>query len=208
MSFMGISRFRFHFGKGLRLVAGLCSIGVLFAFPHVGQSQALPTASRLASISAFGTGGRLETDYGVKAIGFTFGADVGFYPHFFRLLDPAIDARMTLGSRGQISERTLGGGLKLSKNYAKFHPYAVLGVKYGTISFAPATYLYNHDNSVVYSIGGGLDYPIKGPFALKVDYEYQIWRLSYTVNNLTPSLYTVGVNYTLPAERSHRERRR
>jgi opacity protein-like surface antigen len=140
-------------------------------------------------------------------MGFAVGTDIGFYPHFFRLLDPALEVRYTFGAGMQPTEWTFGGGLRLSKNLRKWRPYGNFGSGYGRINLALLNSpRYPYDDSVIYTAGGGVEYTVKGPFAVKADYEYQIWKVSKYVNNLTPSMYTVGVTYTIPSKAFRSER--
>ena len=186
----------------LRLLAGSA---VLALASLSASAQASATATRTIDVSVFAGGMHLSTDYGDTDYGVVFGADI---TRHFRLFDAALEARATLSNQGgAVKENTFAGGLRLGKNFHRFHPYVDLLVGEGTITFThPIPFpngLYTSDNSTIFSFGGGVDYDLTRSFALKADYNAQSWRLGDEQNRLTPAAFTVGVAYRIPFRSRH-----
>jgi hypothetical protein len=177
------------------------------SFARFGLGQAVPTASRKYGLAAFATGGTGNTDYGTIDNAFAFGSDVAFYPHFLFGLEPAAEVRVTFLPSNNIGERTITGGARLGKGVGRLHIYGDFLAGYGVILF-PGTHdpNYTRDNSKIFDIGGGGEFDLYGPFALKVDYQEQSWKLGNANSRLTPTLFTVGVKYTIPPRAFRSER--
>lgn len=186
---MTLISLRFLVGSAVLAVASLSA-----------SAQASFTASRTLGISVFAGGMHLNTDYGDTNYGVVFGADL---TRRFRLFNAGLEARATISSQGDaVKETTFGGGLRLGKDFRRFHPYADVLVGEGTITFThPVVYPtgpYASDNSAIFSFGGGLDYDLTHSFALKADYNSQSWHLGEEQNRLTPAAFTVGIVYQIP----------
>ena len=54
------------------------------------------------------------------------------------------------------------------------------------------------DNSIIYNFGGGVDIDLIRNFALRVDYQHQLWSLGQETNSFAPNLLLFGVQYTIP----------
>jgi opacity protein-like surface antigen len=179
----------------LALSAALVSVSVLT--PKHLSGQALPTRSRVAGASAFGTYTRLTTDYGSSGNGITVGGD---YIRYLKFLSPAIEVRFKTGSGMAVREETFGGGLRIEHQIKYFHPYADLLINDGLIHFTKNGYIGGNgkgsNSSVVYSFGGGVDYDFADQWAARVDYQSEHWNLQ-TVPNviLTPRAFSFGILY-------------
>ncbi|QHN02685.1 hypothetical protein FTO74_04350 [Granulicella sp. WH15] len=165
------------------------------------QAQALPTATRNSGVDVFFTGGHGDTDYGTTGTAFSVGGDVALFgrPRFG--LQTAIEARLIDMPSDYIGTKDFAGGIRVGRplHFHRITPYADFLIGYGTISFPGLRHPgYTHDNSVTYNFGGGVDVPVFGPFAAKVDYQEESWKLGDASSRLTPSAFTVGVVYTLP----------
>ena len=163
-------------------------------------AQAVPTASKTIGLAAFGAVARVSPDYGASQnYGFMLGGDVSRH---LRLFDPSIEVRYTHAGGSVVGESSITGGLKAEKVYRNFHPYADFMIGQGRISFthpAPfATGPFVHDTSLIFVLGGGVDYDLSSRFALKGDFQYQSWKLSTAKNRLTPSILSLGVVYRIP----------
>ncbi|ADW70357.1 outer membrane protein [Granulicella tundricola] len=163
------------------------------------QAQSFATAARTVSISAFAGASRVNTDYGSTNAGYLFGAD---FTRHYHLVDPSLEVRATIAPGSSIGEKTFSGGLRLQKRFHRFQPYADLLAGAGSITFNHPTVVngipYASDNSFIYVFGGGMDYYVTRNFAVKADYNQQLWRLGQNLNRLTPSALTIGIVYRIP----------
>lgn len=158
------------------------------------HAQAVRTAGKTADITVFGGYQRVHPDYGpYSSNGGIFGVD--FTRYFHLPVVPSLEFRANFNSNIAVQEHTYLFGLRAAVPFRHFLPYGDFLVGPGTIDF-PYNVGYTHDNSVVYSYGGGIDIPVTRNFALKLDAQGQHWNtgnLTYT-----PTLGTVGVTYTIP----------
>jgi len=171
------------------------------ALPGNLQAQANPAASKTADISVFGTYSRVSPDYGPQTNnGYTFGANYTRYMHWF--VNPSLEFRAKIAPGTTVDEKTFGGGIRVERQFKKFHPYADFLISAGTIDFQFPNIdvrgkLYKSDDSIVYSTGGGLDYDITSQWAAKADYQFEHWSLG-TNQTLTPGVLSFGVVYRIP----------
>lgn len=175
------------------LSAALCATAfVLSAAPA--SSQAVRTASKSADIAVFGGWQGAHPDYGpYNSYGGMFGVNYTRYLHF--PVDPSLEFRANFHSNVAVTEHSYVVGLRAAVPLRFVRPYADFLIGPGTIDF-PHNVGYTHDDSVVYSYGGGVDVPFLRSFALKLDLQAQHWntgQLTYT-----PTLGTVGISYTIP----------
>jgi hypothetical protein len=127
--------------------------------------------------------------------GFTFGGDYSFnLPHGFV---PSLEGRIKFAPGSFVTENTYGGGVRLEHRIQYFRPYVDFLWSYGTISFTQQVGTYKDDNSVVYSLGGGLDYNLTTNWATRVDYQYEFWKTGMHVA-FNPGALTIGVVYRIP----------
>jgi opacity protein-like surface antigen len=158
------------------------------------HAQATPTASRNFSASAFTGVSIVKTDrQATTNPGFSFGGDLGYFlPHGFI---PSIEARMKIAP-GTWGMNTYGGGVRLQHRLYRAQLYANFLWSYGTIS-EPYNGGTVHDNSIVYSPGGGVDIPINEAVAARFDYQYEYWHTGAGVS-FNPQAFTFGVVYRFP----------
>jgi hypothetical protein len=171
-------------------------------------AQGLPTASKEAAISFFGTYSRVSTDRSSqKDNGFTVGFAYTRYLHW--LLTPSLEVRCKIANGGSVSEKTFGGGIRVEHRFKNFYPYADFFGSYGKITFAnPITSVpgprYYYDDSTVYSAGAGLDYDITSTWAARVDYQFEHWHTGFR-NTFTPQIFSIGILYRIPFKPYPRE---
>jgi hypothetical protein len=156
-------------------------------------AQATAAASRKFSASAFTGVSIVHTDReGTLNTGFSFGGDIGYFlPGGFV---PALEVRVKLAP-GTYSENTYGGGVRLQHRFSRTDLYGNFLWNYGSIT-VPATPTPTHDNSTVYSPGGGVDFLITDTFAARIDYQYEYWHTGNAVS-FNPQTVTFGVVYRL-----------
>lgn len=108
------------------------------------------------------------------------------------------------------SMATLGGGPVYSyKRLSILQPYAKYLLDFGMQWNIANRYLpkwYQSDKWMTEALGGGLDVHAKGRIWVRVDYEYQFWKVDWfnSVDHLTPQGFTLGAAYDLSAH--HRAR--
>jgi hypothetical protein len=144
-------------------------------------AQAIPTAERPFTLSAFGaaTGTFTGLDQG-KNLGITAGADITFRPYHFFYFSGEVRGTYPIDN-GQIdSQKNVLIGPKVQRYYGHFHPYidALYGrakIDYANGGFPnPAgTLLFIDSITNVYSFGGGLDYVLTDHFDIKLDGQFQ-----------------------------------
>jgi opacity protein-like surface antigen len=164
-------------------------------------AQGLPTASKEAAISFFGTYSRVDTDRDSQKDN---GLTLGFaYTHYFnRFITPSLEIRGKIANGGSVGEKTFGGGIRVEHRLKKFSPYADFFASYGKITFTQPNTTgpgssYRYDDSTVYSVGGGLDYYITSEWAARVDYQFEHWNVGLR-NTFTPQIFSIGVLYRIP----------
>jgi len=75
-------------------------------------------------------------------------------------------------------------------------------VSKGSISFAQKSYIGSNgagsNGSVVYSMGGGVDYDFADQWAVRVDYQHESWNVNQNPTvTLSPSAFSLGVLYRI-----------
>ena len=163
--------------------------------------QATYTADRTNGFSVFGAVTKLDTDYGSKDNGYTFGGDFSHAIRFHAIL-PSLELRYTGSTGPAITEDSIAGGLKLETKIHRFHPYGDVMVGYGIINYVQVN---SNDDSIIYGGGVGLDFDVTKQFALKVDAQEQFWHLGRGSGTLTPKMISFGLVYRFPSSfRRHR----
>ena len=192
-----------------RLFAALSLSATLSAF-----AQAGPTASKSMDISVFGTYQFVKPDFGpYNNTGGSIGFDVTrYYPRL--PVAVSLEARGNYSTGNSTTERAVLGGLRVKKDFRRWHPYGDLLVGGGTVKFsstlAPA---YTSDKGIVYSFGGGVDIDVLYHFQVKLDVQSQHYNLgakssanpSSGTFDLSPVGYGAGLSYVIPF-RDHRKR--
>lgn len=190
-------------------------LGFLSALaPASATAQALPVADKASDISAFVGVGHVKTDYGKDTNdGVTGGVD--FTRYFRRLpVDPSIEVRGSFVPSSAVTEKVILGGLRLTYDLRRFHPYGDFLAGGAEITFHPDPYAgYTGDRGRIYSFGGGINFDVVHNIALMVDFQQQSWNLGKNIvlqpNNsnftLSPKLLVIGVNYRIPFRTHNRE---
>jgi hypothetical protein len=175
------------------LVLGLSLVAI-----KVAPAQAIVTAQRGAELAPFVETTLLSPDWGPSNnIGYTVGVD---YTRFIRsIVQPSLEVRMSNANGNTVGERTYTGGLKLEFAIRRIHPYAILLAGMGDITFTHPIGNYTGDNSTIYSLGGGVEFPVGPALKARVDFTHQNWDLD--PETLTPVTIGVGISYTLPFHR-------
>ena len=162
------------------------------------EAQALPTASKGGEISIYGAYAHVWPHYGTEQDnGVTFGAE---YTHFVNwFVRPSLELRGKVVSGQTVNQRTWGGGIRGQHRFGNFYPYIDFLISSGTITFPHPTIgtsgsPYVSDNSIVYSLGGGVDYDITSHFAVRADYQFEHWNLGRSLS-FTPEALSIGVVY-------------
>jgi hypothetical protein len=178
-------------GLGLLVLA---MMGGLYA-----RAQAAPTATQGLQLSAFGgVTGNFTGLQGGKNLGISAGADLSF--HRFFSLTPSLEVRgMYPLDKGTIdSQKNALIGLKVAKDYGRFHPYGDLLFGRGAINFskpypdATGTVSYLRTTSNVYSPGVGVDFDLTGHLAFKADVQFQRYATPVTASG---SLYAKPITF-------------
>ena len=175
-------------------IAMFLTVGVIpVALPQFANAQALPTATANLGFSSFATSGMGHPDWGSQTNrSFIVGADATRYLKYF---NSSIEARIGESTGAADVQKYFMGGMKIERAVGpshRLHPYAMLGIGYGTNTIQHHGY---RDNSVIHGMGGGLDFDVTRTIAFKGDYQYQFWNLGHTTSGLTPYSYTAGVLY-------------
>jgi hypothetical protein len=172
-------------------------LGILLATTSIASAQALITAGRGAELAPFAEATLVRPDWGP---GNNFGYMVGVdYTRFIRsIVQPSLEVRVTGANGTVVNEHTYTGGLKLQTTVHRIHPYATFLVGYGVIDLNYFNGGYNHDNSVIYSLGGGADFDVTSLLKVRLDATHQNWNLGGSDGSLTPVTFSVGVAYSLP----------
>jgi hypothetical protein len=162
-----------------------------FVFALSASGQAEYTANRDYSFSSFIVGSQLKTGLNTTNPAVIFGADAT--RHFKRLpwLTPSLEVRSGISHGKLYSEETFQSGIKVESRIGRFHPYADFLIGKGLIQFAGG----HHDDSIVPSVGLGLDYTLNSRWSLKADYSHQSWDLGKRSPTFSPSSVSFGIVY-------------
>jgi hypothetical protein len=165
----------------LRFAIPLLLLSSFLGSIQFASAQSAPDATRPSNLSVFGAATGTYTGLnGGKNLGATAGADLSV--HIWNYFLPAIEVRATYpfykGSTDSL--RDVLGGIKLSRNYARFRPYGDVLYGRAEIHYAGAgypdpqrAYLYTKSPGNVLSLGGGTDFDLSQTFALKADAQWQ-----------------------------------
>ena len=180
-------------------------------------AQAGPTATRTYRISVFAGADGTFTGLGSgRNLGITAGADLSIRPYFS--LEPSLEIRGTypIDSGAVDGQRNILAGLKVSKRFGVFHPYAdILGGR-GQINYQNGGYLdptgflrYFTTVSGVLSPGAGADIDFGPTFSFKADAQFPRYATPVTTSgHVTATAVTVGLVYHLNFGRFPPSRRR
>ncbi|HEV2578215.1 MAG TPA: hypothetical protein VGU25_13485 [Acidobacteriaceae bacterium] len=184
----------------LLILFTLCAL----AAPLHAAAQGGSTASRRITPSVFAgiTGVETGLDAG-RNVSLTAGVDFDFLPD--HILHPAIEYRGTYAiAKGQVdSLKTNLAGLKISRPFRRFRPYADFLAGRGETTYANGGYqvpgklvFYTLSSSNVFSLGGGTDVFATGHLALKLDLQMQRYSSPVTTSgHVYSETGTIGVAY-------------
>ncbi|HEY4048755.1 MAG TPA: outer membrane beta-barrel protein [Acidobacteriaceae bacterium] len=181
----------------MRLLSRSLGFAALLAgalVPNVSQSQVVPAIKGGGSqINVYGTYSLVNPD-GKSTLNYpqgkqfpsnflnagnwnqagSIGADFRLGRFIFG--QPAIGARLTFSTGDYAHEKTYMFGPELHYVFGKFRPYGDFFLGKGDITYQPGGF---KDDSIVYQLGGGVDYRINRRFSVRmVDFQYQFWNLS------------------------------
>ena len=159
----------------------LFALSALAASSTRAAAQSSLPSSRAITPSVFAgvTGVSTGLDSGTN-LSMTAGVDVDFFPK--SSFHPAIEYRGTYAlAKGDVdSLKNNLAGVRISRFYGRFHPYADLLAGRGETTYANGGYqvpgrliFYTKSSSNVFSFGGGTDVFTAGHLALKVDFQMQ-----------------------------------
>lgn len=172
------------------------------------------TAVQDLGISAFGAGtGNWTNLSGGRNLALTAGGDLAFLS--FRRFRPVLEIRGTYPFyEGHVDrQKSAMGGVKIERQFGKFHPYINFLVGRGVIDFENggylnSGYLYIRTVSTVYSPGVGLDYDISRHWSAKADFQYQHWDTpAVTSGVVNPRLISAGAIYRFDFNHYYKARR-
>ncbi|MGD0831404.1 MAG: outer membrane beta-barrel protein [Terracidiphilus sp.] len=166
----------------LGLRAGFFPVALLAIWLGMGlaaHSQAVPAADAGGMrMSAGGTVSGYELGYGqVKVVGATAFVDFDTLRHFGIEGEARWgDFHLSSGQNGPGADETAStymGGLRYSRYYGRFQPYAKALVGIGRFNYP---YNYASETDLVVAPGGGVDFRLTRRVRWRVvDFEYQLW---------------------------------
>lgn len=166
-----------------------------FAFAH---AQALPTATRNATIQAGVAAMSLNTDYTARHTAGLMGFANYDFIHLFHL-DGGVEGEARFGglhSPDDIGENSYLVGPRISYRRRQLKLYGKIMGGRGTI-FHDAPNNNNSSSFYLIGAGGGLEYRVKQHFNVRIlDVEGQRWR-HFPPNGLTPLALSAGVAYII-----------
>jgi hypothetical protein len=194
-----VTTFKFSRAANMRLLSRSLAFAIFLAgaiLPNVSQSQVVPAIKGGGSqINVFGMYSLMNPDgkagldyppgttfpksvlnqYGQwNTVAGTFGAD--FRLGRFVFGQPALAARLTFSSGNFAKENTYLFGPELHYQVGKLRPYGDFFLGNGDITWGGGSGF--KDNSIVYQLGGGVDYHLNRRFNVRlVDFQYQFWNL-------------------------------
>lgn len=103
------------------------------------------------------------------------------------------------GTSGEYQDHYLIGPKVSTPHWEKFKPYAKFLVGLGKNNFP---YNIGYGKYFAMAPGGGIDYQLSSRFAVRADYEYQIWPSAPSIpgqtnNGMTPNGFSAGIAYRL-----------
>jgi opacity protein-like surface antigen len=157
------------------------------------NAQAVATATRSVGFDAFGGVSYMKLDLGSTykqfRPGFVVGGDLTHLIHGFGV---SIEPRFGRTTSSYDDQTYFLGDLKIDKAFGRFHPYGFAGIGYGKVAYVIGA---GHDDSIVYTVGPGLDYDVTRSWAVKADWQYQFWNVGHETHGFNPTGITVAAVY-------------
>jgi hypothetical protein len=172
-------------------------LSLLALHPGRLHPQASSTASKNTELSVFAAYSLVDPDNrnSGKNNGFTFGGD---YTHLFpRNFALSLEPRVKFAPGDVVGERTYGGGGRFEYRIKNLVPYVDYIWSYGILTLTNPTSPYKRDNSIVHSPGFGLDAYLTPQWAVRVDYQFERWKVTDS-NSFHPRALSFGVVYRIP----------
>ncbi|SNT21677.1 hypothetical protein SAMN05421770_105213 [Granulicella rosea] len=186
----------------------------LAAAPRLHAQAAVPTATQLMHLSAFGgVTGTYTGLQGGRNLGITAGVDLGVSSFFH--YKPGIEVRGTfpVDSGGYVGEKSVLAGVTLEHTYFHiYRPYVDFLVGRGALDYqrggypSPDGYYYYVQNpSNVLSPGAGLNFDFSHSFAAKADVQFQRWNTPVTTSgHIYSKPLTLGIVYKFDFNGHHK----
>ena len=172
------------------VMIGLMMLGTAAA----ALAQAKPTATRTGELQV--GGGFSNANPGTDTVPNRINGGTAYFDFdFYHRLGIEGSFRFMKDGTTNIYEKTYEVGPRYSRVYKdKYVPYVKGLYGRGVFNFAQngqttANIAYN-----MWAVGGGLDYRLLPYLNLRGDFEYQHW-LSFPLNGLTPTVFTIGAAY-------------
>ena len=166
-------------------------------------AQDIPTETQMARLQVFASGAFVYTRYAAgQNLSLYAGGDFVFRPLF--TWQPGVELRATfpIDPRNVDGQRSFLIGPRMEYAHVKYHPYVDFLIGTGTATFKyaytdPTTQIvYPSESSLVYGIGGGLDYTVTRKLALRLDVQEQFWKITAGyVTSFSPIALSVGGVY-------------
>jgi len=169
-------------------------------------AQDVPTISKASDVAVFGgfvSANTAYTDGSVYPNDPGKGAFLGMdFTRYFHLpVAPSLEGRANVVQGPYINEHSYLGGLQVQGNiFDRFHPYGDFLAGYGSILYnRPAVPGYTHDNSLVYSYGGGVNLDVTRNFQAMLDFQAQSWKIgNNATEKFSPIMFSIGFRYVIP----------
>jgi opacity protein-like surface antigen len=184
-----VAKRKFKLGALTLALSGLALAGTCgFA-----NAQAVATATRSVGISAFGGIDYFKLDLGSTykkfRPGFVVGGDLTHLIHGFGV---SIEPRFGRTTSSTNDQSYFLGNVRMDRSFGRLHPYALAGIGYGKVAYVIGG---GHDDSIVYTVGPGLDYDVTRSWAVKADWQYQFWNVGHETHGFNPTGITVAAVY-------------
>ena len=179
-----------------RFVTPVVLFFALLANSSHGQANKA-AAVQTMRLQVYGLGSYTRPEFGPysSAGGFGVGGALGFRISRLPRIEPSLDVRYTYATNNDNTQTFKGGGLRVTYNVARFHPYGDFMYGAGNINFKHPGSTYTHDNSYVPMYGGGLDIDLTRTFALRADFQRQRWQLAAGTPSFHPTQASLGLRY-------------
>ncbi len=176
------------------------------------HAQSQSGASKSMNISAFAAYINSDPDYGsLRNNGGMVGVD--FSRYFHQKTEVSFEVRGVYTSGQIVDERSILGGLRFSRAYQRYHPYADIMAGNTQIDFnVRPSPNYSHDSAFALAYGGGVNIDVARNFQAMID--FQEYSLNFGSNGtqpgnadftLTPTFFTIGVVYRIPFRPHNRQ---
>ncbi len=177
-------------------LARLAMLPLVLVCAVAARAQALPPASRAGNLQ-IGLGlTSANPDYEYvpnRIVGLMLYADFDFRGH----LGAEFSFHQLKDSHSDVYQRSYEAGARYRWHFGAMTPYAKGMIGRGVLNFP------KNDANLAYNLvagGAGLDVAVRSNVNVRAEFEYQDWLSAPGPGlNITPSMFTVGLAYHLPA---------